>query len=129
MLPQGFSSSNCQAVTPTAKDALATVDCNQNTISSGVSMARFNLYPDKTTLDSHFKSGTAEDTVQDCPGGLQSPGTWHYESTPDQVAGQLVCGTYKATPDLMWSDNAQLLLGDIQGSDLTALYQWWAKYS
>src|ERR1700757_3556888 len=26
MLPQGFSSSNCQAVTPTAKDALATVD-------------------------------------------------------------------------------------------------------
>jgi hypothetical protein len=129
ILPKGFSSSNCQAVNPSAKDALATVDCSQNTVASGVSAARFNLYPDQATLDSHFNSGSAEDVASPCPGGINSPGTWHYHNTPDQAAGQLVCGTYNDKPDLLWSQNSELLLGDIQGSDMDALYDWWAKNS
>ena len=28
-------------------------------------------------------------------------------------------------PDLMWTQNKDLLLGDIQGPDLNALYQFW----
>jgi serine/threonine-protein kinase len=129
ILPKGYSSSNCSAVTPPAKDAVATVDCQANTISSAMEVARFNLYPDQATLDRHFKSGAAGDVVSLCPGDVNSPGDWHYESTPNEVAGQVVCGTYKGKADLMWSQSAELMLGDIQGSDLNALYQWWAKHS
>jgi hypothetical protein len=37
----------------------------------------------------------------------------------------VLCGSYSKGPDLMWTQNKDLLLGDIQGPDLNALYQFW----
>ena len=127
MLPKGFDSSNCAPADTPPKDSLATVDCSQNSLPNGPTGGRFSLYPDAATLDAHFRKGAGEDVVQPCPGGLLSPGDWHYNRTPNEAAGKLVCGTYKNSPDLMWSQNDRLLLGNLWGSDLTAIYQFWAK--
>jgi hypothetical protein len=41
------------------------------------------------------------------------------------AAGSVLFGTYDNRPDLMWTNNHDLLLSDIQGPDLKALYQFW----
>lgn len=127
LLPKGFNSNNCTPADNPPRDSLATVDCSQNSMPNGPTGGRFSLYPDTATLDVHFGIGAGEDLVQPCPGGLDSPGNWHYNNTPDQVAGKLVCGTYKGSPDLMWSQYNQLVLGNLRGADLDSIYQFWAK--
>jgi hypothetical protein len=127
MLPAGYDANNCAAVDNPPRDSLATVDCDQNSLTNGPASARFSLYPDVPTLDAHFQTAANEDQVQQCPGGVASPGTWHYTSSPDSPAGKLVCGTYEGTPDLVWSQNDRLLLGNLQGADLQSIYTFWAN--
>ena len=129
VLPGGYSSSNCKPVDSPPKDSLATVDCQQNSRPNGPSVARFSLYPDRSTLDAHFQSSANADELSPCPGGLQSPGTWHYNSNSDEPAGKIACGTYKGKPDLTWSQYDEGLLGDIQGDDIASLYNFWSKNS
>lgn len=125
LLPAGYDASNCAAVDNPPKDSLATVDCEQNSLPSGPTSGRFSLYPDVATLEDHFQTAAGEDEVQPCPGGVASPGTWHYTSAPDVPAGSLVCGTYEGSPDLVWSQNDRLLLGNLQGNDLQSIYTFW----
>jgi serine/threonine kinase PknH len=127
MLPKGYDTNTCGPVDNPPQDSLATLDCGQNALPNGPTGARFSLYPDQTTLNSHFETGAGADQIQPCPGGLDSPGNWHYNSTPDQAAGRIVCGTYQGKMDLMWSDNKTLMLGDLQGTDLESLYDFWTK--
>jgi serine/threonine-protein kinase len=129
VLPGGYTSSNCQPVDSPPADSLATVDCQQNSRPNGPSVARFSLYPDRGTLDAHFQSSANADELSPCPGGLQSPGNWHYNNNPNVPAGKIACGTYKGRPDLTWSQYDQGLLGDIQGDDLQSLYTFWSKNS
>jgi hypothetical protein len=129
LLPHGYGPGACKPIDPVT-DALATVDCDKNTEPGGPDVARYSLFPDRTTLDKHFDSATKEDDeMVMCPGAsVQSPTTWHYTSTPDNVEGQVACGTYKGGPDVLWTRNTDLLLADGQGPDLGALHQWWLKY-
>lgn len=126
MLPPGFNSSNCSAANQGVADALATVDCTSNSQSNGPSSARFALFGDQATLDNKFQVFVSEDKMQECPGGMQSPGDWHYNNTPNEVAGHIACGTYQGTPDLTWTQNAELMLGNIQGNNINSLYNYWA---
>jgi hypothetical protein len=92
--------------------------------------ARYSLFADLPTLDSHFDVAIKENSqLFQCPGsGIDSPTTWHYTETPDQVEGRIACGTYNDSPDLVWSKNSDLLLADAQGPNMDDLHQWWLKY-
>jgi serine/threonine kinase PknH len=85
----------------------------------------FSLYPNAAALDRAFQDGIREDAVTPCPHNGDSPGTWHTEGAPKVPAGSVLCGTYNKGPDLLWTQNKDLLIGDIQGPDLNALYRFW----
>jgi serine/threonine kinase PknH len=127
LLPQGYSSSNCKPVSSPNRQALATLECGQTSDPHSPASAAFSLYPNATALANAFQNGIDEDTVTPCPGGKPSPGTWATDEAPNVNAGAVVCGNYDNRPDLMWTNNHDLLLIDIQGPDLNALYQFWAN--
>lgn len=127
LLPPGFDSSNCSPAQQGVADAVATVDCTRNSRSNGPTSARFALFSDQSTLDSKFQIFVSEDQMQECPGGIQSPGDWHYNNDPNTVAGHIACGTYKGAPDLTWTQNAEMMLGNIQGRSIDSLYNYWAN--
>jgi serine/threonine protein kinase len=130
LLPAGYDRAACKAVHPPATGALATVDCGQTSTAGGPANARYSLFADLPTLDSHFDVAIKENSqLFQCPGsGIDSPTTWHYTETPDQVEGRIACGTYNDSPDLVWSKNSDLLLADAQGPNMDDLHQWWLKY-
>jgi serine/threonine kinase PknH len=130
LLPAGYDNAACQAAHPPATDALATVDCGQTSTPGGPAMARYSLFTDQQTLDSHFDVAIKENSeLFQCPGsGIDSPTTWHYTETPGQVEGRIACGTYNNGPDLVWSKNSDLLLADAQGPNMDDLHKWWLEY-
>jgi serine/threonine-protein kinase len=130
LLPAGYSSDDCREVHPPAPGALATVDCTTPSTPGGPANARYSLFADQATLDSHFDGAIAENSVLvQCPGsGVDSPTTWHYTSTPAKVEGRIACGTYNNNPDVTWTKNSDLLLADAQGPVLEDLHNWWLKY-
>lgn len=130
LLAPGHDSSNCQPVTPPAASALATVDCDQNTNPNGPAFTRYSLFADKPALDAAFQAAIdVNSELLECPGsGTGSPTTWHYTETPDQVAGQIACGTYNNNPDVVWTKDESLLLADAQGPSLEDLHNWWLEF-
>jgi len=76
-------------------DALATVDCDKNTMPGGPYVAR---YPDQTTLDRRFEAAIKEDEqLMACPGSsTMSPTTWHDTATPERVGGAVLIPTSTA---------------------------------
>ena len=131
LLPSGYDSGTCEPVHPPATGALATVDCGETNLPTGPTIARYSLFADQATLDEHFKDAIAQNSeLVKCPGSdLDSPATWHYNANPDEVAGQIACGTYKDNPDVTWTKNADLLLADAQGPNLDELHKWWNDYA
>jgi serine/threonine-protein kinase len=130
LLPAGYDNAACQAVHPPATGALATVDCGQTSTPGGPANARYSLFADQATLDSHFDVAIKENSeLFQCPGsGVDSPTTRHYTDTPDRVEGRIACGTYNNGPDLVWSKNSDLLLADAQSPNMDDLHEWWLKY-
>jgi len=130
LLPAGYDNAACQAVHPPSTGAVATVDCGQASTPGGPANARYSLFADQGTLDSHFDVAIKENSeLFQCPGsGTDSPTTWHYTDTPDNVEGRIACGTYNNGPDLVWSKNSDLLLADAQGPNMDDLHNWWLKY-
>ncbi|MDY6995952.1 MAG: hypothetical protein SW019_05115 [Actinomycetota bacterium] len=130
LLSVGHDPSNCEPVLPPAGTALATVDCEQSTIAGGPANTRYSLFGDLSTLDAGFDAATGvNEELLPCPGtGIDSPTTWHYTDTPDDVAGKVACGTYNGTPDLVWTNDATLVLADAQGPDLADLHTWWLEF-
>lgn len=133
MLPEGFSSSNCQ-VKPPKSPAIEKVTYDQSTVSGGPSEAPFGLYGSQADVDSGFKQvgGDKMDVASVCPGNQQSPGPWTFGSN-GQTGGQVECATI--TKDsvkhaiVVWSDNSKLRVAMIVGTDMTTLYQWWKAKS
>lgn len=125
VLPPGYNSRLCEPSDNSSPQALATVDCGAPDQASGPTSARFSLFADASSLASQFQDRVNADAVSQCPGGIDSPSSWHNAATPAFGAGSLVCGTRDGVPDLMWTKNDELLLGDVQGPDLDGLYGWW----
>ena len=130
LLSGGHDSSNCQPISPPAGAALATVDCGPATTPGGPASTRYSLFGDQAALDAAFDGAVEVNSeLLQCPGsGIDSPTTWHYNDTPDEVAGQIACGTYNDNPDVVWTNNAGMLLADAQGPDFEALHNWWLQY-
>jgi serine/threonine kinase PknH len=125
VLPGAYTSNNCTPADSPNRQALATVECKKTPDPGSPTYAAFSLYPNAAALDKAFQDGISEDAVTPCPHGGDSPGIWHTEGAPNVPAGSVLCGTYNKGPDLLWTQNKDLLIGDIQGPDLNALYQFW----
>jgi serine/threonine protein kinase len=130
MLPRGYDDDVCRPAHPPATGALATVDCGAASPTGGPANARYSLFADQKTLDTHFDESIAQNSeLLQCPGsGVDSPTTWHYTETPDKVEGRIACGTYNNNADVVWTKNADLLLADAQGANLEDLHNWWLKF-
>lgn len=130
LLPGGYDDGACEPVHPPATGALATVDCGQASPQGGPANARYSLYADQAALDRAFdESVAANSELLPCPdSGVDSPTTWHYTDTPDQVQGRIACGVFNGNQDVAWTKNADLLLGDAQSANLVDLHNWWLKY-
>ena len=131
LLPRGYDDGVCQPVHPPATGSLATVDCGAASPAGGPTNARYSLFADQAALDKAFDESIAMDSeMVQCPGsGTDSPTTWHFTDTPEKIEGRIACGTYNTSPDVSWTKNADLLLGDAQGPNLDDLHNWWLKYA
>jgi hypothetical protein len=94
----------------------------------------FFLLSSKDDLSASFQGLLSALTVAStCPGGQSSPGPWHYNSSPDQAAGQVGCGTTISDGTkvsmVAWTDNAKMTTALIGGTDMDSLYQWWKTKS
>jgi serine/threonine-protein kinase len=130
LLPRGYASDSCKPVNPPVENALSTLDCTGNSEPGGPTSSRYSLFANTNALARQFQLTVNEDTALPCPGDSgATPGTWHYNSTPNQTAGSVACGTYQGTPEVVWTNEPQLVLGDAQGPNLDAVHQWWLKYA
>ena len=129
-LPASYDDGACEPVHPPVTDALATVDCTETNQPTGSKVARYSLFADQATLDQHFSDAIAQNSeLVKCPGSdIDSPTTWYYNANPDDVAGQVACGTYDGNPDVTWTKNIDLLLADAQGPNLEELHKWWNDF-
>jgi hypothetical protein len=133
-LPSGFGPSSCATATdpPPAPDALATLDCRGNAAPNGPYIARLTLFADPGAAAAHFQSDSNPGpnfVPTPCPGADGSPSNWNYTATPDQVEGEVLCGTFQNNADVEWTRNSQSLLIDVLGnSDVNTLYTWWTHY-
>ena len=125
VMPPGYNATSCGPSDDPTPQALATVDCGAPQGASGPTNARFSLFADANALASQFQNGVNADAASQCPGSIDSPRSWSYEATPAFNAGSLVCGTHNNAPVLMWTKDDVLLLGQVQGPDLSSLYGWW----
>lgn len=130
MLPQGYDPGVCQAVDPPVPGALATVDCGPSSMAGGPLASRYSTFPDQGALRANFDEAIGETAeLMPCPNStMDSPTTWHYTDTPQKAEGSIACGTYNDSPDLTWTKNDGLLLGNAQGPNLDELHQWWLAY-
>jgi hypothetical protein len=103
-----------------------------NELPSGFGPSSCATAADPGTAAAHFQSDSNPGpnfAPAPCPGADGSPSNWNYTSTPDQVEGQILCGTFQNNADVEWTRNSQSLLIDVLGnSDIDALYTWWAHY-
>lgn len=130
MLPQGYDAGVCQAVDPPVPGALATVDCGPSSLPGGPVASRYSTFPDQGALRANFDEAIGETAaLMPCPNStMDSPTTWHYTDTPQKAEGSIACGTYNDSPDLTWTKNDGLLLGNAQGPNIDELHQWWLAY-
>jgi serine/threonine kinase PknH len=126
VLSKGYGPDNCQSIPRDWPGQLAKVECQQNNDPNGPDWAMYALYGNPNDLRSDFKVASGANTPLPCtPGGDPKPHTWSYEKNSNQVAGWIACGSYNDNPEIVWTSDAKLTLGLIDGRDLANLHQWW----
>ena len=134
MLPAGYPSGTCTPTTPKSNsiwaNAVAMVDCGQNINQGGPSRAVYGLFANPDALKKAFDEDVADVQLMNCPGAGSSPDGWHHDSTPTVTAGLIACATYKNHPNVIWSNQAKLMLSDVYGDHpaIEDLHTWWTKY-
>jgi serine/threonine kinase PknH len=131
LIPAGYPTSVCEATSPPTAGALATIDCAKSTQPGGPEAARYSIFADRDQLILHFNESIKEnDELFRCPGAdSDSPIDWNYKAKPDEVAGQVACGTYQGNADVMWTQYDELVLADVQSTNMDELHNWWLNYS
>ena len=132
LLPPGYPPGSCKA-TATSKDALAQINCDKNSDQGGPLSATYRLVWDKAALDAELNAIVAGSTRVNCPGNIQSPGPWRRNAAPDTVSGVLYCGVRDNRPTIAWTDEAKLVVSEVQSGDqgptFDELYAWWSFHS
>jgi serine/threonine-protein kinase len=130
LLPKGYPASACTSEPQRITGAVAEVVCGANLDQGGPTRADYTLYTGLTTMNTDFANIAAKVTLAPCTANMPASGTsWHHPDAPSQAAGMVSCGTYKNSPNVVWTDNARLVLGFVSGSDAAALYQWWFNHA
>lgn len=136
LLPAGYPAGACTPTTPKPNSiwagALAMLDCGQNTNPGGPSKGVYGLFDNPDELTNAFNQDIHADnvTLTNCPGAGPSPDGWHHDNSPTVTAGQIACATYKGQTNLIWSNQAKLILCDVFGDPpvIDDLHAWWSKY-
>ncbi|MDT5075744.1 MAG: eukaryotic-like serine/threonine-protein kinase [Mycobacterium sp.] len=132
LLPAGYSADAC---TPTElpKGAVAAVICTKNADAGGPPSATYTLMKDAAALSAAVGAAIADANLVDCPNSIQSPGPWRRNASPQEIAGTLVCGLSHEQPQVMWTNDAELVLNAVragpEGPTLDQLYAWWSNHS
>jgi serine/threonine-protein kinase len=134
-LPAGYPNGTCVPTTPKPNsiwaNTLAMVDCGQNTDQGGPSRAVYGLFANADVLSTAFNDDIHTNGVQlmNCPGSGPSPDTWHHNKTPTVNVGMIACATYNNHTNLIWSNQAKLVLSDVFGDPpaIADLYKWWTS--
>jgi hypothetical protein len=125
LLSKGYSPADCHPQDPEGNQ-LVEIDCDINSDSGGPISARYALYRDAGSLQSAFSSAIAEDELVACPGINKSPGEWHFQGSPDQTAGSIACGYLDTLSQVVWTNDANLMLGATESlDDVPRHFQWW----
>jgi serine/threonine protein kinase len=134
LLPPGYLAGTCTPATPESGsiwvNAVAMVSCGQNTQPGGPSHATYGLFPTPNRLKKAFTDDIANVSLVNCPGEGTSPVSWHYDQTPNEMAGLIACGTYNSHPNVIWTNDEKLMLSDVAGDPATVedLHTWWDAY-
>ncbi|OBF75341.1 serine/threonine protein kinase [Mycobacterium sp. 852002-51613_SCH5001154] len=134
LLPPGYLAGTCTPATPESGSiwvhAVAMVTCGQNTQPGGPSHATYGLFATPDPLKRAFENDIANVSLVNCPGEGRSPVSWHYDQTPNDMAGLIACGTYNNHPNVIWTNDAKLMLSDVSGDPATVedLHTWWDAY-
>jgi serine/threonine kinase PknH len=132
LLPAGYPPGTCKPITP-PQGLLARVLCGKNSDPDGPPSATYTLFPDGAALRTAFNRILQTSNVVGCPGRIQSPGPWHRNATPLEASGMLMCGTEQGYPTVVWTTDAELLIGVVQAElpepTLDQLFRWWASHS
>jgi len=132
LLPPGYPPGTCKPVPPSV-DALAQVSCGQNSDRGGPPSATYTLVRDEAALRTALDKIVQSSSTVNCPGGIQSPGPWRRNATPDVTSGTLFCGIQEGHPTVAWTDAGRMLVSAVwsgsQGPPLEQLYAWWSSHS
>ncbi|OBH93902.1 serine/threonine-protein kinase [Mycobacterium scrofulaceum] len=134
LLPPGYLAGTCTPATPESGSiwvhAVAMVTCGQNTQPGGPSHATYGLFATPNKLKKAFNDDIANVNLVNCPGEGRSPVSWHYDQTPNDMAGLIACGTYNNHPNVIWTNDEKLMLSDVSGDPATVedLHTWWDAY-
>jgi serine/threonine kinase PknH len=128
MLSQGYNTSNC---TPdTVSGGLAAYKCGLNPMPNGPTRAAYILYSNSDDTAAGFRGASGTVTLTPCKPGDPSPDAWNYNNSPNTSAGQIACGT--ASEDnvamVVWTNDANHMVGIVGGGDQAGLYKWWQAY-
>jgi serine/threonine protein kinase len=130
LLPLGYPPAACRPFLP-PKDALARVLCDANVDPGGPTRAIFTVFGETETLRQFFDDILRTDIMVNCPGEAKSPTEWHHADSP-QIGGMAFCAVQESNPSLVWTNEAQLVIGlvqgDPQGPSLEQLDAWWKKH-
>lgn len=132
LLPSGYPQDACTTTTPTG-GAIAQLTCGRNVDVDGPPAATYALFGDAGAMRRSFDSTVQATNVVTCPGRIQSPGAWHRAAAPDKTAGTLLCGMRQSSPVLVWTNDANLMIGTLQTErstpTLEQFYTWWSSHS
>jgi serine/threonine kinase PknH len=107
LVPPGYVAGACTAATAESGSiwttATAMVTCGQNNQPGGPSKATYGLFPTPATLKKAFKDDIANVSLVNCPGEDASPVSWHYDPTPNDMAGIIACGNYGQSSGFTYS--------------------------
>ena len=131
LVPAGYPSGACTPSTASAdslySSALAMVSCEQNTDQGGPMHTTYGLFADVSALKGAFDRDIASTHLMKCPNSGPTPTGWHRESSPSVNVGTIACATFQDKPNLMWTNQDNLLLADTYGAPATVedLFEWW----
>jgi serine/threonine protein kinase len=134
LLPPGYLAGTCTPAAPESgsiwSNAVAMVSCGQNTQPGGPSKATYALFPTPDRLKKSFTDDIANLNMVNCPGEAASPVSWHYDQTPNEMAGLIACGSANGHPNVIWTNEEKLMLSDVAGDPATVedLHTWWDAY-
>ena len=128
LMPSGYK---CYPQNPPFPHALASVGCDVNVLGGSplINGLIYSLYADSAVLKSAFYDLIQSDKVVPCPGDTTAPSDWHKAANPLVTVGQVGCATYVDSPEVVWTNVYNNLIGIAQGDKIDQVYKWWQNNS